>query len=217
MVGLGRDPLSDGIVGGRVAGVERDERRGAGAVVGVDRALGEAERRQAGFSRDAIAERHHVGPHLDADDLRVGMEHVGEIVGHREGESSPCPRPYRRSCAAVAREWRRAAGEDFDVAVDLAVLVLRGGRTLPLASVTPSACSQLRPAAMGRAFRGRATMMARRWPSARPAGPGPCPGGRLSPSVVKSCARLKVAPIRPHAARRSAASSGWFFTTSRVL
>ncbi len=123
--GAGADAAEERLVGGRIAGVEREEDIGGGHDGIDDAAGGEAEAFAVGGERGGVAELDEIGPGLDAGDLGAAAKRAGEGVPGGEGEVALAGSHVEHAHGLASGEPGLLAEreEQLHVAVDLAELV----------------------------------------------------------------------------------------------
>lgn len=113
----------NGIVGRRVAGMERDQKVNIFGRIVFDRPFGERQTGKAWIPCNVIAQIDHILSVFDAGDIGLRAQIVREVIIEREGEIAPCQTPYRRPRSFLFRQRFQMGFEDFDIAVDLAKFV----------------------------------------------------------------------------------------------
>ena len=123
--GAGADAAEERLVGGRIAGVERDEDIGGGHDGIDDAAGGEAQAFAVGGERGGVAELDELGAGFDAGHLGAAAERAGEGVPGGEGEVALAGAHGEHAHGVASGELGLLAEreEQLHIAVDLAELV----------------------------------------------------------------------------------------------
>ena len=130
-VGLRPDALVEGVVGGRIAGVQGDKHIEALGPVAVDVALDEVQLVKAMLRGDRAALLHQGEPQLHAGDAHVQAQRVNQVVVEGEGEVAAAGAHIDDVAPRGQGVLPHEAVDDLDELVDLLVLAAAGGGHLP--------------------------------------------------------------------------------------